>query len=166
MVLYGLSARTTNIPGLEYIAVRILRLVRGRPPDSGEGFIGRFSGGQRDVDLACFQQRDILGAALGVARFDRKRRIRLVQNFRKGIAVERKTAARRRRPEADCGLLNGLASILRRGAARQHHDAGANDTSDVHTRFHARLFAERQGRQIPICMKAWIWQASNLSLHR
>ena len=31
MVLYGLSARTTNMPGLEYIAVRIFRRVAGRP---------------------------------------------------------------------------------------------------------------------------------------
>src|SRR5258705_72809 len=57
----------------------------------------------------------------------------------------------------------GLEYISGRGAARQHQDAGANDTSDVHTRFPARLFAKRQGRQIPICMKAWIWQASNVS---
>ena len=31
MVLYGLSARTTNMPGLEYIAVRIFKWVGGRP---------------------------------------------------------------------------------------------------------------------------------------
>jgi hypothetical protein len=32
MVLYGLSARTTNMPGEEYIAVRIFAAVFGRPP--------------------------------------------------------------------------------------------------------------------------------------
>ncbi len=69
MVLYGLSARTTNIPGLEYIAVRIFSFV-ARPPDAFEGFIGGFAGNQRDIELTGFEQRNILVAALGVARLD------------------------------------------------------------------------------------------------
>ena len=104
MVLYGLSARTTNMPGLEYIAVRIFRRV-ARPPDAHEGFVGRLARDQRDIELAGLQQRNVLVAALGVARLDRERRIGRVHDLGKGIAVERKAAARRRRPETDRGLV-------------------------------------------------------------
>ena len=55
-----------------------------------------------------------------------------VDDFGKGIAVERKAAARRRGSQADRGRWNGLASLLRRGAARQQENAGANDTNEVH----------------------------------
>jgi hypothetical protein len=62
--------------------------------------------------------------------------------------------------------LNGLASILRRSAARQQQDAGANHTSDNHDcphllrgigegADHGKKFAKRQCRQMRNCVKAW-----------
>ena len=103
MVLYGLSARTTNMPGLEYIAVRIFSGV-ARPSDAHEGFVGGLAGDQRDIELAGFQQRNVLVAALGVARLDRQRRVGCVHRLGKGIAIEREAAARRGGPQADGGL--------------------------------------------------------------
>ena len=36
-----------------------------------EGLVGRLAGDQRDIELAGLQQRNVLVAALGVARLDR-----------------------------------------------------------------------------------------------
>ncbi len=103
-----------------------------RPPDAHEGLVRRLSRDQRDIEIACLQQRNVLVAAFGVARFDRKARVGRIHHLGKGIAVEREAAAGRRRPQGDRVLLNGLASILRRSAARQQQHAGTNNTSDVH----------------------------------
>ena len=51
-----------------------------------------------------------------------KRGIGGVHDLGKGVAVERKAAARRRGSQADRGLWNGLASLLRRSAARQQRE--------------------------------------------
>jgi hypothetical protein len=64
--------------------------------------------------------------------------------------------------------LNGLASLLRRSAARQQQHGDAGESCDVHLSppdaSHRRRaatastgvepFAETQCRQVPICMKA------------
>ena len=75
-----------------------------RPPDAHEGFIGRLARDGGDIGLARFQQRNVLVAALGVARFDRKRRIGRVDHLGKGVAVQREAAARRGGREIDRGF--------------------------------------------------------------
>ena len=103
-----------------------------RPSDAHEGFVGRLAGHQRDVELVGFQQRDVFVGALGVARLDRERRIGGIHDFCECIAVDREAAARRRGPQADCGFGNGLASILRRGAARKQKKAGTGNPCEFH----------------------------------
>jgi hypothetical protein len=78
--------------------------------------------------LAGFEQRNILVAALRIARLDHNRRIGRVHHFRERIAIERKAAAGRRRPELDLGPLNGLTPLLGRdcGNRAEQHDAGAD----------------------------------------
>ena len=104
------------------------------PADAHKSFVGRLARNQRDIEVARFQERNVLVAALGIARLNRKRRIGRVHDFGKGVAVERKAAAGRRGPQTDRGLWNGLASILRRSVAREQENGGANDTSEVHCR--------------------------------
>ncbi len=105
-----------------------------RPADACERFVARLSGDQRNIELVSFQQRNILVAALGVARLDEQRQVGLVDDLGKPIAVNRKAAARRCRSQTDRGLLNSLASlsILRHRAARQQQHGRAGDTGDVH----------------------------------
>ena len=103
-----------------------------RPPDAHEGFVGRLAGHQRDIELVGFQHRDVFVGALGVARLDRKRRIGGVHDFRERIAIDREAAARRRRSQADCGLGNGLAAILRRGGAGKQQQNGPGDPGEFH----------------------------------
>ena len=99
--------------------------------DPHEGFIGRLARHQRDIELALFQERDVLVAALGVARRDDERRIGGVHDLGKGVAIERKAAARRRRAQADRDGRNGVPSLLRRSAVRQQQNAGANGRCHV-----------------------------------
>ena len=111
-----------------------------RPPDAHEGLVGGLAGHQRDVELVGFQQRNVLVAALGVARLDRQRRIGGIHDFGEGVAVDREAAARRRGPQADRGRFgNGLASILRRSAACQQKKAGTDDMNEFHVRPQASL---------------------------
>ena len=76
MRLSGLSARTTNMPGVEYIAVMILRFGR-RAADAGEGLVRHLALHERDVEPALLEQRHVLGAALGVVRLDDERGVGL-----------------------------------------------------------------------------------------
>ena len=92
-------------------------MVFARPP-SHESFIRGLACDQRDVELALLEQRDILVAALGVARLDRQRRIGRVHDLGEGIAIERKAAAWRRRAERDRRLWNGFVPLLGCGAGR------------------------------------------------
>ncbi len=50
---------------------------------------------QRDIDLSGFQQRNIFGAALGVAAAHIQRRVKLVHDGGESFAVDRKSAPRR-----------------------------------------------------------------------
>ena len=87
-------------------------------PDAHEGLVGRLARHRRDIELARFQQRNVLVGAPGVARLDRQRRIGGIDGFGECVAIEREAASGRRGPQADRGLWNGLASLLRRGAAQ------------------------------------------------
>ena len=79
-------------------------VLHARPADALESLVGRLARDGRDIDLAFLQQRNVLVAALGVARLDRQRRIGRIHDLGERIAVERKAAARRRGGETDAGL--------------------------------------------------------------
>ncbi len=79
--------------------------VGGRAPDPGERLVGDLALHQRDVELALFQERHVLGAALGVARLDCERGIGRVYDLGEHAAEQRKPAARGRGAEHHRGLL-------------------------------------------------------------
>ena len=74
-----------------------------RPPDALEGFVSRLARAQPDVERARFEQRNVFGRALGVARLDRQRWVGLVDRVGKRAAVKREAAAGRRGAENDFG---------------------------------------------------------------
>ena len=61
----------------------------------GERRGGDLARDEREVELVGFEQRHVLGAALGVARLDAQLRLLRVDHRGEGVAVNRETAARR-----------------------------------------------------------------------
>ncbi len=92
----GLSPRTMNMPGEEYIAATM----RSARVGLGERGARDLAGDEREVELARLEQRHVLGRALGIARLDSHARLLRVHHLGERVAVERKTAARR------CGSQN------------------------------------------------------------
>src|SRR6266700_3758994 len=95
-----------------------------RPADSLERLVGDFARRLADVDLARFEERNVLGAALGVLRLDRERSVHLVENARVGRAVYGKAAAGGRGAENHDGFL------LCRSAAGHGRQAEGSDRRD------------------------------------
>src|SRR5439155_23334010 len=78
--------------------------LRRRPADSAERFVSDLALHERDVEPPVLEQRDVLGAALGVTLLDRERWIRLVDGIGERGAIHGKAAAWCRGAEHDDGL--------------------------------------------------------------
>ena len=99
-----------------------------RPADAGERLVGGLAGHQRNVERVGFEQRDVLGRALGIARLNRERRVGRVDHRNDRVAVKRKPAARRRGAKHDRGCL------LSCHRGHHHHQCG-HDGAEFHHRF-------------------------------
>ena len=76
-----------------------------RAADAGEGLVRGLALHERDVEPALLEQRDVLGAALGVLRLDDERGVGLPDGLDEGRPVDREAAAGRRGAEREAGLL-------------------------------------------------------------
>src|SRR3974390_2722201 len=71
------------------------------PANALERLVSRLAGDQRDIELTRFQERNVLGGALGVARLNQKRMVSRVHGRRKGVPIEREAPTRRCRAQED-----------------------------------------------------------------
>ena len=87
---------------------------RRRPADPAQRLVGDLALHEGEVEGARLEQRDVLGAALGVAGRDGERRIDLVQGRRHRVAVDREAAAGRGGAEDDAHFFaaRAMAAIL------------------------------------------------------
>src|SRR3974390_3900440 len=69
------------------------------PANALERLVSRLAGDQRYIELTRFQERNVLGGALGVARLNQKRMVSRVQGRRKGVPIEREAPTRRCRAQ-------------------------------------------------------------------
>jgi hypothetical protein len=74
---------------------------RRRAADPAQCFIRDFALHKPNIQLAGFEQGHVFGAALGVARLNRKAGVRLVDRRGGRFSVNRETAAWRRRAKHD-----------------------------------------------------------------
>src|SRR2546426_404917 len=75
------------------------------PAPAGAGLGDAPARDEGEVEWPRLEERDVLGAAFGVPRLDRERRVSLVDDVGNGRAVDGESPARRRGPEHDDGLL-------------------------------------------------------------